>query len=521
MIILGLAVSSARAEPSSDEDDSFATGLVFEPEAVYRSFPAVGTYRAFLPPAVDLSAFMPPVGFQGAQSSCVAWATSYGLRGYYENRRRGGEAGAPAFSPSFIYNQIKSRGANCRVGTSISDALDLMKRVGTVPLSEFPYDPGNCSRLPEPDVAEDARPFRIADWKRVNSAKVDDVKGQLYAGNPVVIGMSVNARFQKLRGDAVYDDVNTDGGGHAMVVVGYDDRRGAFKLFNSWSEKWGDHGFGWVDYDSFRVRTHGAFVMQLPGSAPPPGPAPTPAPAPKPAPAPTPGPTPAPSVDVSAVKALLVDVPCSVLGVERTADNKVAVRGVVGTADDRDRLARRFRKAGVEVAVDVAVMPWPQCEVRGTFAPALGHADGLAVHVRSSAARPVLANDAPLVLDVTTPSTPAYLYVVYLDAGGDAAFLYTPTLSGGRPLPPRTRLTLGDGSDGQAKLAISPPFGDEMVLAVAAPHPLTSTELPANMTEREFLSAFRMALLGHGTRGVTTGENPLAAAAYALLTTKP
>jgi len=525
VLILGLAVPPAQAEPSSDEDETFATGLVFEPEAVYRSFPVVGTYRAFLPPVIDLSASMPPVGSQGAQSSCVAWATSYGLRGYYENRRRGGPSVAPAFSPSFIYNQIKNKNADCRVGTSISDALELMKRVGTVPLSVFPYDPRNCSRQPDPTVADAARPFKITDWKRVNSARIDDVKGQLYAGNPVVVGMSVNAGFQHLRGDAVYSDTNTDGGGHAMVVVGYDDHREAFKLFNSWSEKWGDHGFGWVDYDSFKARTHGAFVMHVPDGAPaPPETSVIPAPAPLPAPvvAPRPAPAPAPSAaGVSRIEALLTDIPCSVLKAERGAKDTVTVRGVVGDAADRDRLAGRLRKGGLEAALDVAVMPWPQCEVRGTFAPALERPNGLAVHIRSAGSgRPVLTNEASLVLDVTMPSNPAYLYVIYLDAGGDAAFLYTPGMAGGRPLAPETHLTLGDGSDGQAKLAISPPFGEEMILAVAAPYPLTSTEPPATMTEREFLSTFRLALLGHGARGLEMGRSVQASAAYALLSTR-
>ena len=38
-------------------------------------------------------------------------------------------------------------------------------------------------------------------------------------------------------------------GGHAMVIVGYDDRKQAFKLINSWSTDWGKKGFGWVSYD--------------------------------------------------------------------------------------------------------------------------------------------------------------------------------------------------------------------------------------------------------------------------------
>ena len=530
LALMMLAPPQARAEAPADEEDSFATGLEFEPETVYRSFPAVGTYRAFLPPTADLSAFLLPPRSQGAQSSCVAWATSYGLRGYYENRRRGGTTTPAAFSPAFVYNQIKNHAADCEVGTSISDALNLLKRVGTVPWSRFPYDPKDCSRLPDPNLAEDARPYRISDWQRVNYNRIDDVKGQIYAGNPVVVGMMVNKAFHRLHGDAVFEDPTSDGSGHAMVVVGYDDTRQAFRLFNSWGDKWGEHGLGWIDYETFKARTHGAYVMQVQDGAPPapaPHPAPAPAPAPAPIPAPVPAPAPTPTTsgdDLSRIKALLADVPCSTLSVRRSGDDRLVVQGVIGDAADRDQLARRLGQEGGRAAsLDVSILPWPQCEAHGTFAPALAHPDGLSLQVRQgSSGRPVLQAGDSLMLEVTTPTFYSYLYVVYLQAGGDAVFLYTPATNNGHPLQPGLHLTIGDGNAGQARLMVAPPFGDEMILAIAAPTALTATELPETMTEREFLSLFRTALLGRGARAVTRAtHDTMAAAAYTLLTTRP
>src|SRR3954463_7704103 len=40
-------------------------------------------YRDFLPQAVDLSRYMPPVADQMRQGSCVGWATAYAARAYY------------------------------------------------------------------------------------------------------------------------------------------------------------------------------------------------------------------------------------------------------------------------------------------------------------------------------------------------------------------------------------------------------------------------------------------------------
>ena len=54
--------------------------------------------------------------------------------------------------------------------------------------------------------------------------------------------------------------------GHAVVAVGYDDKRkvrnrergvpesvGAFLIRNSWGEGWGEQGYGWLPYDYVRA----------------------------------------------------------------------------------------------------------------------------------------------------------------------------------------------------------------------------------------------------------------------------
>jgi hypothetical protein len=40
-------------------------------------------------------------------------------------------------------------------------------------------------------------------------------------------------------------------GAHAMVVVGYSKKRNAFKVLNSWGQKWGANGYVWIDYSLF------------------------------------------------------------------------------------------------------------------------------------------------------------------------------------------------------------------------------------------------------------------------------
>src|SRR5207302_1739325 len=91
---------------------------------------------------------------------------------------------------------------------------------------------------------------------------------------------------------------------HSIVVVGYDDRRQAFRLMNSWGNDWGDHGFMWLSYDLVKIRVDDAGVLDVappkrlptPPKRVPPGPPPAPPPPPpklvQPVPQPAPPPPP-------------------------------------------------------------------------------------------------------------------------------------------------------------------------------------------------------------------------------------
>ena len=50
--------------------------------------------------------------------------------------------------------------------------------------------------------------------------------------------------------------------GHAILIVGYDDNRQAFKFLNSYGDIWGDNGFGWISYSVFNGVVKQAFTMK-------------------------------------------------------------------------------------------------------------------------------------------------------------------------------------------------------------------------------------------------------------------
>ncbi|HZP38059.1 MAG TPA: C1 family peptidase [Methylomirabilota bacterium] len=276
------------------------TGLLFMSDTAYQSIPlAAPPLLGQVPPSVDLSTRFPEPGDQGNQNSCVGWAVAYALKSYQEGLERAWGTGPTAhrFSPAFVYNQIK-KGPDCQGGTTFVEALNLLRRDGVASLADFPYRDTDCSRQPDPAVRMAARPFAIADWRRVNVQDPTEVKTQLASGFPVLIGMMVDTAFMQLRGEQAYAGASgKTAGGHAMILVGYDDARGAFKVMNSWGTQWGVGGFGWITYGAFAQTVREAYVAQdVVTVAPPPvTPAPVPSPSSRPAPAPAPGPFPAPA----------------------------------------------------------------------------------------------------------------------------------------------------------------------------------------------------------------------------------
>ena len=78
----------------------------------------------------------------------------------------------------------------------------------------------------------------------------------------VVIGAEVDAAFMNAGPGFVWREPGDVKGGHAMVVVGYDDEKAAFKILNSWGSDWGDRGCGWIAYARFATVVKEAYVVK-------------------------------------------------------------------------------------------------------------------------------------------------------------------------------------------------------------------------------------------------------------------
>ena len=194
---------------------------------------------------------MPASGNQGSQGSCAAWAVVYGLGSFYVHSNTGkAYSDTGNLSPKFTYNQIAKGNCGC---TSLIDNLYLLRQEGAASLGVMPYDPNECSLQPDSIQLQIALGARIPAFARVDMHNLALIKRALSANKPVVFAITVDDGFKHLASPYIWSTHSgTTGEGHAMVVIGYNDSLGGFRVLNSWSTAWADHGMAWIDYGFFQ-----------------------------------------------------------------------------------------------------------------------------------------------------------------------------------------------------------------------------------------------------------------------------
>jgi Papain family cysteine protease len=225
-----------------------------------------------LPEMVSLAAFAPSRQNQGKQGSCVAWSSAYAARTILEAASTRQDPNSIAYSPAFLYNNIALE--DCQ-GSYIQKAMEFMQTNGAVRYQDFKYDENDCSRQANGALIQQGQQNKIHGFHRltetddVNGINIRAIKEHLAKDAPVVIGMMVGGTFmQDMMGQKVWHPTNNDKdmtgfGGHAMCVIGYDDRieGGAFQIMNSWGNEWGQNGIGFVRYADFKEFVREAYGL--------------------------------------------------------------------------------------------------------------------------------------------------------------------------------------------------------------------------------------------------------------------
>lgn len=217
-----------------------------------------------LPPAIDLMnrADWPEVYDQGDLGSCVANAVAGAI--FYEKIKKLTAGGKYAGMSSFLSNKQlfhPSRlfiyyGAreiigliNADSGSYIRDAIKVVYNQGAPRETGWPYNIQKFKVRPYKRSYKSAPYHKITSYKSVPT-DVSEVKKALAEDYPVVVGFAVfNSFFSDQAGNIpVPGPYEYMIGGHAVLLVGYDDATQRFKFRNSWGREWGTEGCGTIPY---------------------------------------------------------------------------------------------------------------------------------------------------------------------------------------------------------------------------------------------------------------------------------
>jgi len=220
-----------------------------------------------VPSNVDLSFWLPSIGDQRHQASCVGWALAYYYKTYQENRERNWGASIPehCFSPAWVYNQ---RPSTCEdEGMTFPEGFLILVTKGAATEATFPYDPFDSCTQPSAKALQEAAHYRTVRFSNIyqgrGTANLERLKVLLASGKPFALAVPVYDSFftqpENVPRHSIGDNLY---GYHALFIIGFDDASETFKAANSWGEEWGIGGYAYLSYAFVQHDAFEAWTME-------------------------------------------------------------------------------------------------------------------------------------------------------------------------------------------------------------------------------------------------------------------
>jgi C1A family cysteine protease len=205
-----------------------------------------------LPTKADNRHLMPEIWQQGNTNSCTGQSMAAQIYGFQK------KSGVPTIvTPSALFIYYNTRDIedteNVDSGATLRNTLKAVSRWGYTGNNCWPFDVTKINTKPVKPCYEEADPRKISQYQRVDQRE-DQIKAYLAIEGTISFGFAVYPNFES-------DSVRKSGiltmpspndapyGGHAVLLVGYDDSTRMYLVRNSWGADWGLSGYFWMPYD--------------------------------------------------------------------------------------------------------------------------------------------------------------------------------------------------------------------------------------------------------------------------------
>lgn len=227
---------------------------LFEPPSVSAPTLRAQVSAASLPARVDLRPLCSPVEDQGKVGSCAANAVVGALE--YHQRKAGLQI--TDLSRLFVYFNARNMADKAKedCGTMISHVMASVLAFGACEERMWPYQEVMWPERPTPACYENAMRYEAVSYARAPLGEACLVA--LAQGLPIVFGTYVPQDFYAAAHKTgsmpeVSQDAPSPGGGHAMLLVGYDMATRSWLVRNSWGEDFADRGYFRIPFSTLKA----------------------------------------------------------------------------------------------------------------------------------------------------------------------------------------------------------------------------------------------------------------------------
>ena len=215
-----------------------------------------------LPACIDNREECTSVKSQGTEGSCTGHALVAVAELLYWRKL----GSPPDLSERWAYEKAKLHdewdGTDYE-GSSIRGAVKAWAGEGICPEEYWAYEANNPG-TPEPGADTKAMEYQVDKYERCLG--IDNIKHAIHYRGCVIAGVSVHEGWFSTIGEEIipFKSGYSQEGGHAIALVGYDDKREVLWVKNSWGKGWGIMGYAGLTYKDALVNIRDVWMRSIP-----------------------------------------------------------------------------------------------------------------------------------------------------------------------------------------------------------------------------------------------------------------